>query len=134
MSILRALRDRNASDWRRLVEAALLHFCVAAALRMAPYARLQRSLERFSRPPRRTRSSVSDVTWAIGAVGRRIGATCLADAAVAYTMLRRHGYDPRLRIGVRRGDGALEAHAWVECDGTVVTGERADLTGYAMLR
>ena len=118
----------------RLAEAALLYAFVAAALRTVAYARLQRWLELFTRVPRRTRSSVSDVTSAISAVGRRIGGTtCLTEAAVAYTMLRRHGHDPRLRIGVRRGDSALDAHAWVECDGTVVMGELPEMTGYAML-
>jgi transglutaminase superfamily protein len=118
----------------RLAEAALLYAFVAAALRTVAYARLQRWLERFTPVPRRTRSSVSDVTGAISAVGRRIGGTtCLTEAAVAYTMLRRHGHDPRLRIGVRRGDAALDAHAWVECDGTVVMGELPEMTGYAML-
>ena len=118
----------------RLAEAALLYAFVAAALRTVAYARVQKSLEHFTRVPRRARSSVSDVTSAISAVGRRIrGTTCLTQAAVAYTMLRRHGHDPRLRIGVRHGDSALEAHAWVECDGAVVMGELPEMTGYAML-
>jgi hypothetical protein len=133
MSLAQSLRYRSGSDWMRLAEAALLYAFVAAALRTVAYARLQRWLEHFTRV-RRTRSSVSDVTTAISAVGRRIGGTtCLTEAAVAYTMLRRHGHDPRLRIGVRRGDSALDAHAWVECDGTVVMGELPEMTGYAML-
>lgn len=117
----------------RLGEAALLHVFVAVALRIVTYARLQRALERVVRVPGRPRSSVSDVTWAIDAVGRRIGTTCLVEAAVAFTMLRRHGHDPRLRIGVKRGASDFAAHAWVECDGRVVTGELPDLAGYAML-
>lgn len=117
-----------------LGEAALLHVFVAAALRTVTYARLQNMLGYIARVPRRTPSSVSDITWAISAAGRRMGgATCLAEAAVAHTMLRRHGHHARLRIGVRRGESVLEAHAWVECDGTVVMGELPEMTGYAML-
>ena len=118
----------------RFAEAALLYAFVATALRTVSYARLQRWLEHVTRVPCRTGSSVPDVTSAISAVGRRIGGTtCLTEAAVAYTMLRRHGHDPRLRIGVRHGDSALDAHAWVECDGAVVMGELPEMTGYAML-
>ncbi len=134
MSLIRSLRKRSAGDWMCLGEAALLHVFVAAALRIVTYARLQTSLEYIARVRRRTPSPVSDVTWAISAVGRRMGGTtCLAEAAVAYAMLRRHGHDPRLRIGVRRGESVLEAHAWVECDGAVVMGELPEMTGYAML-
>jgi hypothetical protein len=53
---------------------------------------------------------------------------------VAYTMLRRRGHDPSLRIGVRRGGSELEAHAWIECSGAVVFGEVPEITGYAALR
>ncbi len=122
MTLIQSLRRRSASDWMRLSEALLLHAFVAAASRTMTYARLQRALDRIARVRRGTPASVPDITWAIGAVGRRIGRrTCLAEAAVAYTMLRRHGHDPQLRIGVRRGASTLDAHAWVECDGSVAS-------------
>jgi hypothetical protein len=134
MSVIRSLRHRSVTEWMCLGEAALLHVFVAAALRTVTYARLQRMLEFMARFSRRTPSSVADITRAIGAISRRAGgATCLVDASVAYTMLRRHGHHPRLRIGVKRGESVLEAHAWVECNGTVVMGELPEMTGYAML-
>ena len=134
MSVIRSLRHRSVGDWMRLGEAALLYLLVAGALRTMTYPRFQRSLEQLARFRSRTRSSVTEITWAISAVGKRIGRpTCLADAAVAYTMLRRRGHDPRLRIGVRRGHSVLEAHAWVECNGTVVMGDVPEMTGYAVL-
>ena len=134
MNVRRSPRRRRAWDWMCLGEAALLYLFVAAALRTMSYPRVQRSLEQLARFRSRGRSSVSDVTWAISAVGKRFGRpTCLAEAAVAYTMLRRRGFEPRLRIGVRRGESVLEAHAWVECDGTVVMGELPEMTGYAVL-
>jgi hypothetical protein len=34
--------------------------------------------------------------------------------------LRREGLPSQLRIGVRKADGALKAHAWVELCGSVV--------------
>ncbi|MEP7088324.1 MAG: lasso peptide biosynthesis B2 protein [Gemmatimonadota bacterium] len=44
--------------------------------------------------------------------------SCLRRAAVLTYLLRRGGHDASVVIGVRRsGEGALEAHAWLACDG-----------------
>jgi hypothetical protein len=44
--------------------------------------------------------------------------SCLRRAAVLALLLRRSGHDASVVIGVRRGAaGALEAHAWLACDG-----------------
>jgi Transglutaminase-like superfamily len=135
MTVFQIFRVRSAADWMLLAEAASLYVFVAAALRILSYPRMQRALEQLARLRRHPHGSLSDVTWAITAVGKRIGgATCLAEAAVAYTMLRRRGHEPHLRLGVRRGGSALEAHAWIECGGAVVFGEVAEMTGYAVLR
>lgn len=153
MSILRALRRRTASELLRACEAMLLHLLVRTSLRFTTFARLQSFLERWiCIAPPRTRShpvarrrrtsshavavcSVGDVTWAVGAAGRRIGGTtCLVDALVAFVMLRRRGHDPRIHIGVRQSRAsAIEGHAWVECEGTVVIGDLPGMAGYARL-
>lgn len=53
--------------------------------------------------------------------------SCLRRAAVLALLLRRSGHDARVVIGVRRGDaGALEAHAWLACDGSEPFLEPAD--------
>jgi len=53
--------------------------------------------------------------------------SCLRRAAVLAFLLRRGGHDARVVIGVRRaGEGALEAHAWLACDGTEPFLEPAD--------
>jgi len=44
--------------------------------------------------------------------------SCLRRAAVLALLLRRSGHDARVVLGVRRdAAGALEAHAWLACDG-----------------
>lgn len=49
--------------------------------------------------------------------------TCLARALAAKAMLDIRGKRSRLRLGVARDRGsALEAHAWLEADGIVLTG------------
>lgn len=47
-------------------------------------------------------------------------ATCLPQALLLQTLLRRRGHDGQLRIGVRRNEGATDAHAWVEVQGVVI--------------
>lgn len=56
------------------------------------------------------------------AVARRLPLTtrCLQRALTLVWLLRRHGGAGRLRIGVRRTDQGIDAHAWVEVAGSVV--------------
>lgn len=49
--------------------------------------------------------------------------TCLTRSLALQALLRRQGVEADLRIGVRREDGRLQAHAWVEHAG-VPLGER----------
>lgn len=46
--------------------------------------------------------------------------TCLTRSLLLGWLLRRRGVESQLRIGVRLNQGALDAHAWVECDGVPV--------------
>lgn len=53
--------------------------------------------------------------------------TCLPRALTLWWLLRRRGFDPELRLGVRRQEEeGMEAHAWVTLDGTVL-GDRPDV-------
>lgn len=52
--------------------------------------------------------------------------SCLRRALVLETILRRHGFEASLRIGVCRVGEALRAHAWVESEGRPV-GDRPDI-------
>jgi hypothetical protein len=112
-------------------EALVLLLLVRAALHLISYPRLRaclRTCESLGSPSPRP---VAEVTRAVSAAGRRLtGTTCLAEALVAYTMLRRRGHAPVLRIGVRESaPSLLEAHAWIECDGTVVVGQVPQMDG-----
>ncbi|HLK67789.1 MAG TPA: lasso peptide biosynthesis B2 protein [Bryobacteraceae bacterium] len=52
-----------------------------------------------------------------------VGSTCLAIAVVGQAVLRRHGCESRLQIGVRRdASGKILAHAWLVQDGKIVVG------------
>lgn len=48
---------------------------------------------------------------------------CLTRSLVLDWLLRRRSIESQLRIGVRLDHGALNAHAWVECQGVPVNDE-----------
>ena len=54
-------------------------------------------------------------------------ATCLTRSLLLGWLLRRRGVHSKLCIGVRLTHGALEAHAWVECEGVPVN-DRPDVS------
>jgi hypothetical protein len=69
----------------------------------------------------------------VATVGRKMvpSASCLQRALVAWWLLNRRGVACGLTIGVRRAQGQMAAHAWLEIDGQVV-GDRATVrTDYA---
>lgn len=47
-------------------------------------------------------------------------ATCMDQSVALWSMLKRRGYAVNVRLGVRRNDTRLEAHAWVESAGRVI--------------
>jgi Transglutaminase-like superfamily len=67
------------------------------------------------------------VAWAVRLASRYVpGATCLPQALATHILLSRCGHQSCLHVGVASMQ-KFEAHAWVECDGNVVVGEREKL-------
>jgi hypothetical protein len=58
--------------------------------------------------------------------------TCLPRSLLLQFLLRRGGIDCQLMIGVRKLDGRLDAHAWVECSGVPVNDQRGVASQYAV--
>jgi len=54
-------------------------------------------------------------------------ANCLTRSLYLWWLLRRHGVDSQLRIGVRLTGGVLDGHAWVEYAGVPVN-DRPDVS------
>jgi hypothetical protein len=139
VALWRRLRALSAADRRLLARAALLLFVCRIGLWLFPYTRLRRVVDGDPRPGRAPPGDFPDrVSWAIGALGRRLPAmTCLVRSLAAHALLHRAGCPAELRIGVQpRARGApklLEAHAWVECAGRVVVGDVPGLATYAVL-
>jgi hypothetical protein len=62
--------------------------------------------------------STERVVWAVEVAGNYVPrAACLTKALAAQTMLRLGGIPTSLRIGVAKGTGSFEAHAWLESGG-----------------
>ena len=57
-------------------------------------------------------------------------ATCLRQSLALWWLLRRRGIPAELRIGVRKDDGELQAHAWVEHDGQALN-DAQNATAYS---
>ena len=60
------------------------------------------------------------LAWHSALAGGRIpffNTSCLRQSLVVYWRLRRLGFSPELRIGIRSLPGQLDAHAWVELEG-----------------
>jgi hypothetical protein len=132
MQLWRRFRALDDADRRLVVEAVLLLGAVQAGFRILPYAALLRVLSAAKRLPG-SRGGPSRIGWAVAAAARLVpGRTCLSDALAADLMLCRRGYQPRLHLVVKGRDGAgpPEAHAWVELDGAIVTGDLPGLSEY----
>lgn len=58
---------------------------------------------------------------------------CLPRAVVLWALLRRHGVDAEVKLGVRKGERGFEAHAWVEIEGLPLN-EAAETVPFVPLR
>ncbi len=128
----------SGADRRRLARAWLALAVMDARLRARGYRRVIARIER-----RRTLrpASPADVARARGAarwlaIAARhhvVGAHCLHRALALHAALRHAGLESVLRIGVRKEDGVLRAHAWVELGGEVVTDTAEAVAPFAPL-
>jgi len=112
----------TAADYRTAIEVLRLAVWVEAAIHLMPFSRV---LERV----RRDASRPSDGPDAHAEYQRLLRfvmvaydvlpfpATCLRQSLVLYALLERRGVPSRLCLGVAKQGPALDAHAWIECDG-----------------
>lgn len=74
--------------------------------------------------PKERGAVVRRIVWAVMVAGRRIvpNRPCLTQALAARVMLQRRGITTTLRIGVKKEEDVLAAHAWLEQDGRIIIG------------
>ena len=128
MPVLRNVLGLGPGRWTGAIKLASLALLVEAGLKTVSLPRLARwlhvplTLDRSSAPVGRldqlplteAESDLLDTAWRV-LRHRPFNGTCLRRALIAGYVLRYH--DPRLRIGVAKSSGQVEAHAWVEGGG-----------------
>jgi hypothetical protein len=137
---LRRLGSLARRDRVLILQAAILLPIVLVALRMCSYERVRAALDRMAlvRAPRdQSRVPAPRVGWAVKAAAARMGrwSSCLVEAVATAALLRRHGHASTVRFGVdpRAPRLTLKAHAWIECEGSVIVGELPEQSEYRVL-
>ena len=130
MDKLRRFQRLSAHEQWLLVQGVVLLPVVSVALRLGGFRRCQAALSRLARGKKSTGSSVSgasierarDVVRIVQAATRHglCRATCLEQSLVLWWLLLRRGIPADLRMGVRKAERGVEAHAWVELGGVVL--------------
>lgn len=111
-----------------LLWAIVLLGAIWLGLRWLPWRTLHRLLARISRGPTAGTSpnvSPERIAWAVTVASQVVpgSRTCLIRALAVQTLLARAGCPARCHIGVAKDEaGRLEAHAWVESQGSIVIG------------
>jgi len=75
---------------------------------------------------------IERISYAMAAAANNVPwrSDCFPQTIAARMLLKRHGFDSTIHLGVERvGDDQLEGHAWLTSGDTVVTGN-ADLSRY----
>jgi hypothetical protein len=132
-------RWSHVSDAVRLsTHAYVALVAMDLGLRVLGYRRL---LERIERRPataaisaRRLLRARRYAAWLERASRRHlVRARCLHRSLALHAWLRRKGLPSELRIGVRKEEGALRAHAWVVLGGQVVNDREEVVAAFAPL-
>ena len=125
---LRAWWALPRSDKGRLLCCAIGLACIHSMLACIGYARTRRLVEAATHRNTYRHASPAQVEYAqalarMAAIAGRHGAvqaTCLRQSLLVYWLLRRRGLVPELKIGVRKHGQRVDAHAWVELEGTAL--------------
>jgi hypothetical protein len=133
---LRSLIRLPSSERRLALQALGTLTLVRLILGLLPFARVRALVDRWSTAPAVAADAgvARAVRRAVDRAARSIeGSDCLPRALAAELMLRRAGQPARMSIGVAPDGAPLDAHAWVESAGVLVTGDSADLKRYRPL-
>ncbi len=130
MDRLRRFQRLSGRDRWLVVQGMVLLPLTALALRLVGFQRCKAALSRLA--PRAETAvagrSVASIEQAqqvarmVQAASRHglRRANCLEQSLVLWWMLLRRGVPAGLRIGVRKAEGCVNAHAWVELGGVVL--------------
>jgi hypothetical protein len=138
---LQKLFSYPIQDRHLFVQAWLLLLAVDLALRMLPFRKVHGWIE--SSGPKKKISKAEQTEAVIlrirdfvdrAARHHLYGMTCLRRSLALQWLLSRRGLDTRLQFGVRRENGNLQAHAWLEYEGKSIGETRVPEEQYARLK
>jgi len=140
-ALTRALRRFGAlpkGERSLLLEAALLVPLVHALQSTLPFRRWRALLtpKGVAKQAAHAASTPAQIAHAVLRAQRGVPGVyrCLPAAYAGHLLLHRYGYPSIIHVGVGRDpQGALEAHAWVECEGTILIGDLPDLGRFVPL-
>ena len=126
------LRTLSPPERRLLARALWLLPAYAAGVRALG---LRRARGWFAHLPAIEGATQGQAVRMVAAVARRApwAGGCLPAALTLQRLLAAQGIGSRLRIGVRKGEGGLEAHAWVEREGVTLFDPGGADQGFAAL-
>jgi hypothetical protein len=141
MSKWRKLRGLSWAERLLLAQAAVALPAVAALIRVRGLKGCQALLARLSPlanpglradgPAESLARGVVRIVTAAAAHGP-YRANCLQQSVTLWWLLRRRGLEGELRIGTRKMDGHVDAHAWVEFSGRALNESRDVGARYAV--
>ena len=130
MTNLTKIRLLSKNERRLLLKSVLLLPVIHIALLILDYYRLRKVMENLT-PLKPIDKSVSEKAILqraqeiaqIVSIAAQYGlykATCLRRSLLVWWFLRKEGVGSKICFGVRMSECQLEAHAWVEYQGTIV--------------
>jgi hypothetical protein len=110
----------SSAERRLLLTSAFLLPILAAAVRVVGLVRVLGWVARESGETRRPDTEAPTLAALVNAAANHlpIACSCLTRSLLLDWMLRRRGFASELRIGVRLVHDSLQAHAWVQLNGT----------------
>ncbi|HWE42951.1 MAG TPA: lasso peptide biosynthesis B2 protein, partial [Gemmatimonadaceae bacterium] len=128
IACLRRVRAMPTTQRVALCAAFVLVTVVRAVLFALPSHVSLRLVRRLGGPARlqsrRSGPVAAELAWAVEVASRFVPrATCLTQAVAAQLLLRHHGFESKLCLGVAKSaNGEFTAHAWIEREGCVMIG------------
>jgi hypothetical protein len=126
----RGFRKLSGAERSLLIQALVLLPLTNAALHIVGLSRWQFFLARWAPFPGSGQAKTRVSHWRrvlstarmvhLAAQRGPYQASCLRNSLTLWWLLRRQGIDSALRLGVRKQDGKIEAHAWIEYEGRVL--------------
>ncbi len=130
-SLIAKLYKLSCQEWTDLCRAVL---ALGHARRQLPHlkaAEIQQDPSSRTAPPSglalptNTATLIARVTWAIPRAAKMVPwrSDCLVQTKAGQNWLKRQGVPSTIRLGSRKlPGGKMDAHAWLVCEGEVVTG------------